>query len=183
MPINFDVTLDSSPKLEPTKPSDTKSQATIEGGKFENILADATAQQSVQPQVSSQPLKPEKTVASNDQASRRYGFAKNPSYGSGIGTAGFGSDAAGEAENSLKPADTAAKKFSFAKGPGYGSGTGTAGFGSDAAGEAENSLKPADTAAKKYAFAKDPSYGSGTGTAGFGSDAAGEAENSFKSGK
>lgn len=140
--INFGVSNDSSPKAETIKPNETKNPATIDKqGKFENLLTDATGEQASQQKASSEPVISEKAVPSNVQAHSQYGFAKGPGYGSGLGTAGYGSDATAEPENSLKPADTAVKKYSFAQGPGFGSGHGTAGYGSDSSTEPESTLK------------------------------------------
>ena len=181
MPISLSGSIDSSPKLLQNTPAAGQN---IENGagqdqNFEKLLADETAKQPIQPSVASEPVQTGATPTKPIPVMSKYGFAQGPGYGSGMATAGYGSDGCGEAENTLQPADTAVKKYDLAQGPGYGSCPGTAGYGNDTCGEAENTLQPADTALKKYGFAQGPGYRSGTGTAGHAGDASADAENTL----
>jgi hypothetical protein len=172
MPISLKGPIHSSEKVEQEKPATGRALENIvdQGPKFGNVLAEESAQPTMQPSAPSVPVGSGAMATKQSPMTSKYGFAAGPGYGSGIGTAGYGGDSCGSAENVLRPTETSVKKYALAQGPGYGSGIGTAGNGSDSCGDAGNALQPTETSVKECGLAQGPGYGSGIGTAGYGSD-------------
>jgi hypothetical protein len=142
MPISLNGPIHASARAEPEKPAaeNTRECAVDQRQTFENVLAEESAQPPMSPGVPSVPVESGTTASEHSPIRSKYGVAQGPGYGSGIGTAGYGGDSCGDAENALRPTETAVKRHGVAQGPGYGSGIGTAGYGGDSCGDAENAL-------------------------------------------
>jgi hypothetical protein len=162
---------------------------TEENVRFDQVLAQAQAENLMQEKPVVVPRSSEASLPSPVSVPSAYGLGQGPGYGKGAtpdspGTPGYGGDSSPSPDgfHSMRGMDTGARRYGFARGPGYGSGTsldspGTPGYGSDASPSPDdllNSIRGAESIVGSYAFAKGPGYGSGIGTAGYASDSSPE---------
>lgn len=139
MLIHFGDPVRSSSAVEQGKPAGgaVNEAADSRERPFAEVLAQETAKQAVESRnVPQSPPPGEAKGSVSCSKPYPYGFARGPGYGSGLGTAGYGSDAAHEPDDlcgSLKSENKSPGGTSCSTSPLYGSGLGTAGAGSDAA--------------------------------------------------